>query len=324
MVIRGPRSPVDLLVSAVRQTRLWNTPAGDDVPAALARVLDINIVVVESGHIEELYPGDRPTLYLRRVNGNHYQAYGEAPGRTAGASADATTPTRPSASSESGRDVTGRPAGVLADAVTPVGVRPESAAGIEAVGPDVLSWLDQPDQPDWVASRRFFAAHHQAIVDAAPALRDIVAQLPEDGRDRVNDRLAVHAALATLAAHGWLEDGYLYLTETQPHARRRQLIEAVSAADEEVLLAHAWLSRRVATVPSERAVGTVLHAVPRALGGDVAGARSLVRTVAGHLLTIRYDLLRQLHRLAESLPEHRPALMALAKSIVDCGPRPRL
>ncbi|GAB2964961.1 hypothetical protein GCM10027280_62240 [Micromonospora polyrhachis] len=90
----------DLMVEAMAGPALWNTSIGDAVPEVLARLLDINIVVVEGDSERALNPDASQTLYVQRVSRNHYQSGGPASNtRQASPShdmADETNPALPS------------------------------------------------------------------------------------------------------------------------------------------------------------------------------------------------------------------------------------
>ncbi|MGW0435750.1 hypothetical protein ACWDV4_24820 [Micromonospora sp. NPDC003197] len=67
-------TPEQLLTQAMASSALWNTAIGDDVPAALARLVNLNIVVVDQDFAAPLNPTAQKTLYVRRINRNHYQS----------------------------------------------------------------------------------------------------------------------------------------------------------------------------------------------------------------------------------------------------------
>ncbi|WP_460777984.1 OTU domain-containing protein, partial [Micromonospora polyrhachis] len=140
--------PEELLVKAMAGPELWDTSIGDDVPAALARILNLNIVVVENGYESPLNPAGQQALYLPRVNGNHYQSGGPGPSDQQLGSGQA-----PSWDLRLGdgvvaegnvfvvsSQVRGEPAGLIADLRAGASVdRPVVVLGVAGPGRDALS-----------------------------------------------------------------------------------------------------------------------------------------------------------------------------------------
>jgi hypothetical protein len=70
-----------LLRRGLRETELWDSTIGDDMPGVLSAVLGINIVVHDVTSGEPLHTGahDRPQLHVQRANRNHYEALASRP-----------------------------------------------------------------------------------------------------------------------------------------------------------------------------------------------------------------------------------------------------
>jgi hypothetical protein len=181
----GPVTAVELAVAAMRDRRLWNTSAGDDVPALLD-IDGVSVVVVEDGRVVS---GQRregiPTVYVSRVNRDHYQALAPA----APAAAPAAGPSGqsaaalldPSTSSEARglewsqpraraarAGVVGVPSPAVRAAVDMVAVEGEAVdcvVGVGrvlvAIGPSPSSWDDLVLTPRSWTVGRWLGGHFQ-------------------------------------------------------------------------------------------------------------------------------------------------------------------
>ncbi|WP_033346790.1 OTU domain-containing protein, partial [Catenuloplanes japonicus] len=68
--------PVHLLAQAMRRPDLWNSAIGDYIPAALARALDVNIVVQNPTYTADMLPNrpDAPQVFINRPGIDHFQS----------------------------------------------------------------------------------------------------------------------------------------------------------------------------------------------------------------------------------------------------------